>query len=278
MWNVHKLLTGAALIMLVASCTDGREAGARQLLQEAQENIDNSRYHAAIENLDTLNSRYRDRTAERREALLLRARAMEGIALDSVEISSAELAQATLTLETLRPQFTHVAGPAGLPGYFLPDGTDSHIMGATNAQGRVDEDGFFYLVVNVYGSRPGIRAIRVADGADTYTSGEISELRVVDVASSQTASFAPEDVDGLPAWLADHSGASAMYVIVRRGNDIRISLTSALRREIVACGELAAAMQAQRRASIHREKYERMLATARDQIANLTPSASDQQQ
>lgn len=274
MWNaLNKIFSMALLLCCMASCSDGGQGAARELLAQADSALAAQNYHQALEVLDTLNSRHRDQTAVRREGLLLRARAFEGIARDSISIASDELVAASAVLDSLRPMFTHVPGPEGVTGFFLPNGTESRIMGATALQARVDEDGLFYVVVNVSGRRPGIQCITMTDGADSYTSSAVTDARIVDVAGSQSASFSPEDVEGMGQWLEAHPGASRASVTVRHGADVVINLTPALKKEIVRCYRFSQALQAQRRASIHREKYERMLATARDQIANLTPVA-----
>ncbi|MBO4977594.1 MAG: hypothetical protein J6C67_02620 [Muribaculaceae bacterium] len=269
-------ILGATLLMCgVGACGDAGAEGARSLLAQTDSAIAAANYNQAIALLDTLNARHRDQTEARREGLRLRAVAMEGLARDSIELASAELAAATVALDSLRPGFDHIAGPEGVEGFFVPRGTSTAVMGATSVQGRVDEQGYFYVVVNVSGRRPGISSLRVEAGADSWHSGDIAAARIVDVGASQSASFSPEDVDGLGEWLAGHPSASKIVIVGRRG-DTAVRLTPVLYRELTATAAFARALQRQRLASIHREKYERMLATARDQIANLTNVAADE--
>ncbi len=274
MWNALNKIFGITVLLCgIVSCSDGGQGAARQLLAQADSALTAENYHQTLELLDTLNVRHRDQTAIRREGLLLRARAIEGLARDSISIASEELVAASENLEALRPRFTHIPGPEGVTGFFVPNGTDTHIMGSTSLQARVDEDGLFYVVVNISGRCPGIQCITMSDGSDSYSSSAVTEARIIDVAGSQSASFSPEDVAGMGEWLSNHPSTSRIKITVRRGADAVINLTPALRNEIVECYRFSEALQAQRRASIHREKYERMLSTARDQIANLTPLA-----
>lgn len=267
--GICKILAATALLAGAAACGNKGAEGARALLAQTDSAIAAANYNQAIEILDTLNARHRDQTAARREGLRLRAIAMEGLARDSIELAATELAAATMALDSMRPSFEHIAGPAGVEGFFLPRGTSAAVMGTTSVQGRVDEQGYFYVVVNVSGRKPGISSLRIVSGGDSWHSGDIAAARVVDVGSSQSASFSPEDVDGLGEWLAAHPSASKITIVGRRG-DTDVRLTAALRRELVSTATFARALQRQRLASIRREKYERMLATARDQIANLT--------
>ncbi len=267
--GICKIIAAATVFGGMAACGNSGADSARTLLAQTDSAIAAANYNQAIEILDTLNARHRDQTEARREGLRLRAIAMEGLARDSIQIASAELAAATAALDSLRPGFEHIAGPAGVEGFFLPRGTSPAVMGSTSVQGRVDEQGYFYVVVNVSGRRPGISSLRVTAGADSWHSGDIAAARVVEVGASQSASFSPEDVDGLGEWLTAHPTAAKITIAGRRG-DTEVRLTPALRAELTATATFARALQRQRLASIHREKYERMLATARDQIANLT--------
>lgn len=273
--GICKILAAGAVAAGMAACGDAGAEGARTLLAQTDSAIAAANYNQAIAFLDTLNARHRDQTEARREGLRLRAIAIEGLARDSIEIAATELSAATAALDSLRPDFEHIAGPAGVEGFFLPKGTSAAVMGTTSVQGRVDEQGYFYVVVNVSGRKPGISSLRITAGPDSWHSGDIAAARIVDVGSSQSASFSPEDVDGLGEWLIAHPQASKITIVGRRG-DTDVRLTPALRRELTATAAFARALQRQRLASIHREKYERMLATARDQIANLTEVPADE--
>ena len=78
-------------------------------------------------------------------------------------------------------------------------------------------------------------------------------------------------MDVIGRWLTAHRGQVKLVLRGRR-SDISQALSARQQKEIVDCYAYAKALQEQRTASIRREKYERMLATARDQIANLTPA------
>ena len=190
--------------------------------------------------------------------------------MDSIAAGDAILAAATMELETLQPQMKHVAGPAGLEGYWLPAKTPEQIMGSTTVQGRVSDDGYFYIVANVQGRAIGLTTIALSDGGDSVESQPISPMRVVKVEGSETASFSPEDVEAVGAWLETHPGASKLVLKGSKGK-ADVKLTPALRDELTLTYKYARAMQARRLAAVHREKYERMLAAARDQLANFTP-------
>ncbi len=254
----------------MTGCTMGERKDAEALYARSQAEIENGNYAAAIEVLDTLNARYPGQVAVRRNALGLRARAMEGLAMDSIGLADAELAAATIAEDSLRALFRHVPPPApGMEGYWLPTGTSERAMASTGIQARVNDDGYLYMVAALNGRRIGLRAIELKAGSQTVRSGAISAARLVTVGSTETASFNQEEVAEFGPWLAEHPSANKI-VFVGTSTTTQATLTPAMRAEIELCHNFAMAVQAKRMATIRREKYERMLRAARDQMANHT--------
>lgn len=274
MWNVPNKLIFPAIVVLtailpLAGCSDGGAADARALLASADSALAAGNHRQALELLDTLGARHRDQTEIRRQALGVRARAMEALAIDSIEIVSVQLLEADAAMERLAPRMQHIPGPAeGVQGFWVPSGTDPNIMGSTALQGRVDDEGLFYIAVNV--QRPGasVTSLRISDGPDAYTSATLPGERVLPTANGAVASFSPEAIAGLAPWLESHPGAREIE-IAGSGRPATVRLTPALRGELLLCAQYSEARQNLRMAQIRREKYERMLAAARYQIANL---------
>ncbi len=267
---INKTLIAAvvAAACSLAACSDKELDGAMALYQAAETGIGEARYSEALATLDTLNARYPEQTQVRRDALRLRALAMQGLALDSISAGSEALAAATIDREARDPEFRHVDSSVGLEGYFLPKGVDEKVMMGTCIQPRVSDKGFFYIVANVQGRSIGLRAIEFVDGAESASSADISPARIIRVEGSESASFNPEDLEGIGEWLLAHPGASKIVLKGSKSN-ASVKLDAKMRSQLVKCYEYSRALQAQRLARLKREKYERMLATARDQLANL---------
>ncbi len=270
MYNAANKLMAVAVVCLAAaaSCADKDRQGAEALVAQTEAALENHNYQGALVLLDTLNARYPEQTAIRRGALRLRASAMEGIALDSIAVASEQLAETTLAREACDQRFRHVDSSVGLEGYFIPKGAPEKVMTATGIQPRVSDKGFFYIVVNVQGRSIGLNAIEFVDGASSIASQAISPARIVKVEGSESASFNPEELEGVGAWLKEHPGTSKLIIKGSKGS-VNVKIDDRLRNQLADCYDYSQALQAQRRASIHREKYERMLSTARDQLANL---------
>lgn len=266
---VSKFVFVSALALALCSCGDKAAEGARALYNSAEQLFQGHQYVQALDSLDSLNVRYAGQTQIRKEGLLLRAQIMEKIAIDSIEVSSANLAAATLALESSSAGVHHVDGPGGLEGYYLANGSQPAILTTTTVQPRVSDEGFLKIVANVSGKKIGLQYIQAVDGADTYRTANVSELRRITVGNSESATFDPEELDGFAPWLIAHPSVNKLTLCGSRGT-AQVNLTPALRNQIIACYQFAHDTQALHLASVHREKYERMLATARQQIANLS--------
>ncbi len=236
--------------------------------RERQPAVAAHNYAGALAVLDTLNARYPKQFDIRKAALRVRAQAMEGMAIDSIAAGDQALAQATVNLDAIKPSFRHVDSSVGLEGYYLPVGVSEKVMMANTVQARVSDKGYFYIVANVQGRAIGLNAIEFCAGSEAVTSSAISPSRIVKVEGSESASFNPEDLVGVGQWLVDHPSADKIVLIGSKGK-VNVKMDKKLRNEIVDCYRFSEALQAHRTASIKREKFERMLATARDQIANL---------
>ncbi len=265
-----RLLVAGMVALAAQACIGGDKKAAGELYAQSETAIEQGRYNEALELLDTLNARYREQTDIRREALGLRARAMEGLAMDSIQLTDIELAAATVAEDSIRELMRHVPAPApGMEGYWLPKGVDEHAMAATGIQARVNDEGYLYMVACLKGRRIGLNAIGLKAGAETVRSSEISAARCVNVGNSESASFNMEEVAGFGQWLREHPAADRIEFYGLRGT-AHTALKAAVRKEIETCAAFSGAVIARRTASIRREKYERMLRAARDQIANYT--------
>ncbi len=271
---INKTLFGAAVFALaLTSCGDKNRDAAVDLYKQCESAISSGNYSGALVMLDTLNTRFADQVEIRKDALRLRAMAMQGVASDSIAAGSEELARATLELDRLAPDFRHVDSSVGLEGYYLPKGVSDKVMTATGIQPRVNDQGYFYIVANVQGRNIGLNSIRFVDGAEQTSSSEISPVRVIKVEGSESASFNPEDLEGVGQWLKEHPGASKIVLAGTKGK-VDVKLDPKLRSQLIACYDYSCARLALHLAQVKREKYERMLATARDQMANL-PQPTD---
>lgn len=282
MYNAtNKFITGicavalAVIIATTSSCGgNSREEAAHQLYGNIEGLIDTRNYTGALELLDTLDTRYADLTALRRQALRLRVRAIEGQALDSISEGDARLCSAKMVVDSLQGGFRFVESPVGLEGYYVEKGASDKVLNSTGIQPRITEDGLFYIVANIQGRNIGLESLVFTDGAENVVSSPAPASRLVSVEGSELLSFKPEEVTPVALWLKDHPGTSK-YALKGCKGTIDMKLSPELRRSIVATASYALAMQNLKMASVKREKFERRLQIARDQLANMPAEAEE---
>lgn len=266
--GISKITFAVMLAISLQSCGDKDRDAAESLYSRSEQAIEQKNYSEALALLDSLDTRYPKQTGVRRDALRLRASAMEGIAIDSIGAVDAELAQATMDVEKWAPLFRHVDSSVGLEGYFIPAKAKSNILNSTGIEARVSDEGYFYAVANVQKKSIGLRSIELVSGDDRVSSAEISPERLISVEGSEMASFNPEDLEALSRWLLTHPNPEKL-VLVGSKSSVTVKLSAAQATELTDCAEYARAWRAKYLASLRREKFERMLATARDQLANM---------
>lgn len=276
MYNaINRIIIPTVIAFALVSCGNSDKDSAAELYSKCENAIGEHRLTEALQLLDTLDVRYSKQVEIRRDAMRLRARIMEGMAMDSIGVADAALAEATLQVQEWAPKFRHAESSVGLEGYFLPKGVNEKMMTQSGIQGRVSDKGFFYVVANVQGRSIGLRSFELVSGADRVSSAEISAARIIKVEGSESASFNPEELEAIGPWLESHKVPSLLVLVGSKGS-VKLRLTTAQGMELKDCYNYSRALQAQRRASIRREKFERMLATARDQLANLPVKESEQ--
>ena len=271
MYNaINKLAAAGILACTLFACGSSERDEAARLCDQSAAAIDLHDYAGAIALLDTLNSRYPSQTEVRREGLVLRAKAMEGMAIDSISAGDKALAEATLLVDELAPGFRHVESNVGLEGYYVAKDAPTEVMTTTGIQPRITDDGHFYIVANIQGRSIGLSSLEFSDGAETMSTATLAPSRILKVEGSEIASFTPEDLEGVGQWLMAHPTFVKCVAHGTKGKT-PINISAKLREQIVACSKYSAALQSKRLAAVHREKYERMLESARYQLANLTP-------
>ncbi|MDE6278106.1 MAG: hypothetical protein K2M06_08365 [Muribaculaceae bacterium] len=275
-------LAAGACGMLLLFGTEGcgpsaEERAAATLVGQAEALYDMGDYRGAIDSVKALDERYHSFTDLRRGGLRIRAMATEGLIRDSIEAIEPVLVQSKLAADSLRKFFVHIEPAAeGLDGYYLAATIPaSSAMETTTIQPRVDEDGYLYLTANISGRSIGLDGLKIGTGNEAWTSGQISPSRVASVEGSDVASFAPEDLEGLGAWLTAHAGAKLTGTLTGTRGMATFQISAMLREAIVRSYEFSEAWQAERKASIQREKLERKLQAVRDQLANMPLPSQD---
>lgn len=278
--NKFITLTAAGLLTLgaaVSSCGGGERSAAEELCQKAESEVSSGDFSAAVATLDTLDARYPSQVEVRRSAMKFRAMAVEGLTLKRIQVVDDSLALLKSELDGYQNSFAYVENPGKNLGgnYIAKDLKQSKTTGATSVTPRINDDGYMTVSVRVDGRKTGIRSIAFGGKSERAESQSIGADRSVTVEGSEMAVMQQEEVAALFDALASMTDADRFY-IVGASKTVDGRLTAKEREAMVMTWDYARTMQAYRQALIEREKLERRLKVARDQIANLAAALTEE--
>lgn len=271
--NKFITLAAAGLLTLgaaVSSCGGGERSAAEELCQKAESEVSSGDFTSAVATLDTLDARYPSQVEVRRSAMKFRAMAVEGLTLKRIQVVDDSLALLKSELDGYQNSFAYVENPGKNLGgnYIAKDLKQSKTTGATSVTPRINDDGYMTVSVRVDGRKTGIRSIAFGGKSERAESQSIGADRSVTVEGSEMAVMQQEEVAALFDALASMTDADRFY-IVGASKTVDGRLSAKEREAMVMTWDYARTMQAYRQALIEREKLERRLKVARDQIANL---------
>lgn len=275
MFNVHKFIAaaGAAALIAGAAACSGKGArieAARGLVDNARALVEARKYDSAMVVLDTLDVKYRDCIEQRKEGTTVRLTALSALTRDSLVSAEMQYNHNKQLLDELQPAFEKV-DIAGTDGYYVDKATyTGKEMNTTGIQARVDDQGYLFLTVNLYGKRIGLNAISY-DGITT-SPGES-----VEVEGSEIMSLSQEKTAALLDRLVAATAPVKITLDGTRGS-ATVTLDAKQLKSIAVTRDYARALQTDRRLSITLEKLERQLARLSDNLANQVPTveADDQ--
>lgn len=263
---VSKISIIASLALAVCSCGSSEREQARQLSDAAETELKAGNYEAAVNILDTLDTRYASQVEVRRSAMKFRAMAVEGLTLRRITVVDDTLSILDRDLQACEGKFEYKVNPGkGLGGNLVM----KSIAGKKPALlPRINDDGYFTLSVTVTGKPIGFQYVRFGKGADSATTEPVDAGRLVKVEGSEMTVLQQEDVATAIEWLKNHQDTKQCELVGTKGQTA-VRLTPELVGAIVSTFDYAQLRQAKRQALIEREKLERKLKLCRDQLANL---------
>lgn len=270
--NCTKTLLAAALLLGATACSGNhdREEAASALVTNARAMVETQNYDSAMVLLDTLDVKYRDCIAQRKEGTVVRLTALGALTRDSLVSAEIQMRANKEVLDELTPQFKKI-DIAGTDGYFVDkDAYTGKEMNSTGIQARVDDEGYLFIVVNLSGRRIGMNALSY-DGVTTPSAESVA------IEGSEIMSLSQEKTAELLDRVLASSAPVKITVVGSKGN-ATVTLNAAQLKSLATTRRYASALQTNRRLSINLEKLERQLAKVSDNLANQIPTieADDQ--
>lgn len=268
-----KSLFLSASVLLLAACgtVSPEQKAAQELLDRANTEITGGDPALAITLLDSISVAYPDQTEIRREALALRPKAVEAITLAQIEHEDSVLA--ALEADNIRtaPLMKKITGKDLVEPYFVPGkGYNPNFVSSTGIQARVDLVGQFYLLSSVNG-----KPLRHVAVEFTGRNGSVATKSVpadgetnFRMNGSELITYEPGGCDTIGQFFLDNRNTAIKgFFISENGRRTPFPLTAD---QIAAIGDAysySRSITEARTSAVRKEKLERQLQIARDQIA-----------
>lgn len=271
------LLPAIALTsMILGSCagSDPVHEAAVALDESIDSAMTANNYALAIELIDSLNKTYNLEIDLRKASDTKRAKAYEGLSVTEIPRLDSLISVTKYEISVAEGEFVSKQPSASLPTYLvLKSAAKSDFAAAAGVQGRVNtgddaRDTPWTLAVNA-GRDIGLERVDItcSDGAKYTLSTPVSD--------GQMASISPESAETLAQHLYDNPSVQATSIVFTgsKGNT-KATLSEAQSASIAQAWNLAKLNSRLYSALVERERVERQLQIARDQLAN-TPATAE---
>ena len=184
------------------------------------------------------------------------------------------MAYAQMLVDSLSKMFEKISDPKLVEAYYVhKKGKVPDIMSATAVEPRLDEQFGFYIVSSLQGKNIGLNSIGLSVNGHEAYSGIIpyGDDRSFSGSNGQKTVFSGKDVEEIGILAANNPESGKLVFRGNKGSHT-IAITQ---RQVVAIGDAYKYSEARKSlvsAQILREKLERKLQIARNQMANIVSS------
>ncbi len=269
---MNKIILAFFFALMVASASCGKRSNpeAEGLLNMAQSAFDNADYSGSIIFLDSLQKGYPAEIELQRAGMALRPKVIEQLTLIEIQQTDSAIAAEKIEADKLKSSLRWVKTPGMIEGYWTYGKTyRSDFMNTTGIEPRVSEIGQFYIVSSV-NPAGGLKhtAIAVSGNGDRATTVPVeydgeSNYRVD---GGEIITFSPEASDTIGAFALKKQGCPLTLHFI--GSKERTQKLSADQVAAIAAAYRYSRITIDaRERTVNRQRLEKQLAIARDQIA-----------
>ncbi len=269
---MNKLTLAALALTAIVSASCGKKANpeAEGLLNMAQTAFDNSAYAEARTLLDSLQKGYPAEIELQRAGMALRPKVIEQLTLVEIQQTDSAVAAEKAEADKLKSGLKWVKTPGMIEGYWTYGKTyRPDFMNTTGIEPRVSDIGEFYIVSSV-NPGGGLKHTSIAvsgNGGRAQTApvpydGE-SNYRID---GGEIITFSPEASDTIGAFALNNQGAPLTLHFIG-GKERSQKLSADQVAAIAAAYRYSRITIDARERTVNRQRLEKQLAIARDQIA-----------
>jgi hypothetical protein len=266
---VNKYAILGCITLWLSACsnnTDDGNSGAEDLYNQIEAAISAKNNQLAIELIDSLNKAYPKDIKTRGMALKLKPKAIEGQTIEQIQSADAELAVLEAKVDSLGKLFEKVSSPEIVESYYVQKDTrNKSLMTSTAIEPRLSEGHEFYIEAIIQGL---IGLNRIAlDSANSNVIPQ-GDDRSFATGSCELAIFAGDDAKAIGEYATTIPNKGATLTFKGTKGNRSITLNAKQVSAIANAYTYSTSYVQLQKCRMERERLERQLQIARDQIAN----------
>lgn len=264
--NKLKYLAAGAISLLMMSCGQTSEDKANDLLTQARESYEKGECSAALDRLAEIDSLYSDAVKTRREAMHFKPQVIERQTLAELSETDSLLALNQWVGDSLTKNFRKVNN--AIENYYVTKNAPAEINSHPGLYGRMSPDGVLYFMA----VSPGVAADQISVNSSTSSQLPHDGERCAKVGANQVLTLLEGELENVLVAIGNSTGSTAELTFLNRGSQTgKLTLKSS---DVEALGQVCQMAQNLRQfrlLQIKKERLERTLTVARNQIARTTP-------
>lgn len=266
MGKFSKLLLVIAASAVLAGCGNSVEDKAQALLAQAREAYETGEWDTSLQRLSEIDSLYKSAVKTRRVAMHLRPQVIEKQTLEKLSANDSLLAVSQWTGDSLSKSFRCVDN--AVERYYVTKNSPSDIGSRPGLYGRMSPDGVLYFMA----VSPGVQADMISlDGATSSVLPHDGERRDR-AGNNQVMTFLEGEVEPIILMLAHSTGSQAELVFFNNGSRTgKLTLSGTDVEALSHACQTATQFRKFKVLELEKQRLERTLAVARNQIARTTP-------
>lgn len=266
--------------LMLASCggSNNKDAEAENLLGNAKDKFDKADYAQALEELDSLKSKYPTAIETQKKAIHLRTLIEEKTTLDEIKINDSILSATGQQKQLLEKDFTFIKTKDMVEGYHvLKSVSKKPLVQRTGIEARINEQGGIYLITMLHGNPIKHTRISVssAKGGEVFSNevpynGSTNYRFVNEGVSDEMITFRSEQCDSLNQFVAANKDSNLKLNFIGKKR-FSMPLTAADKKMIVDTYNYSNAIIDGKKAESKKLYLDKKLEIARDQIKKTQP-------
>lgn len=270
------IVVGILAPMIMVSCDTKNDSKAQDLYSRAEQAFKQGQLQQSLNMLKELDSVYHDNVAIRKKAMHLRPQIIEKQVIGELNATDSMIAINKWICDSLSKELKRVNN--AIESYYVTSNSPSDINSAPGIYGRMSPEAMLYLIAVSPGCRA--NAISISSGNETFTSNALpyDDERCVTYGSNNVMTFLHGEIPDIVEYFAKTTDNGFQINFLNGGNIVKsLSVDSHALKQLKAICNLALTIKQTKLLELEKNKLDKQLIVARNQIARTMQDDNNQQ-